>query len=147
MTLDCGTKEHLEKLIDELAKKGKQSRINLSLGLTTPSLSVVPGTDDLPRGARFADGVLVPVPHDHLVGTEEIMKRGHQEMDQPGERNQQQDGEGADDVQLDDDRQGRDGGDLRVKLEDRPQVGGQVGCKPGGTPAITKRHPAAKDDL
>lgn len=43
MTLDCGTKDHLGRLIDELAEKGKQSRISLSLGLTTPSLTVVPG--------------------------------------------------------------------------------------------------------
>ena len=43
MTLDAGTQEHLPRLIDELHRLHKHSRIRLSLGLTTPSLSVAPG--------------------------------------------------------------------------------------------------------
>lgn len=43
MTLDAGTKDHLARLLDELDGLGKNSRIHLSLGLTTPSLSVAPG--------------------------------------------------------------------------------------------------------
>ncbi|MHB8913473.1 MAG: radical SAM protein [Minisyncoccota bacterium] len=43
MTLDAGTKDHLARLIDELDAFGNNSRIHLSLGLTTPSLSVTPG--------------------------------------------------------------------------------------------------------
>lgn len=43
LTLDSGTKDHLCRLIDELDGLGEHSRIHLSLGLTTPSISVVPG--------------------------------------------------------------------------------------------------------
>lgn len=43
MTLDVGTRDHLRQLIDELDAFGCHSRIRLSLGLTTPSLSVTPG--------------------------------------------------------------------------------------------------------
>lgn len=43
MTLDFGTKDHLVRLLDELDSLGKNSRIHLSLGLTTPSLSVALG--------------------------------------------------------------------------------------------------------
>jgi len=43
MTLDVGTKDHLVSLLDELDSLGKHSRIHLSLGLTTPSLSVALG--------------------------------------------------------------------------------------------------------
>ncbi len=43
LTLDTGTKNHLARLIDELDALGRHSRIRLSLGLTTPSLSVTPG--------------------------------------------------------------------------------------------------------
>lgn len=43
LTLDSGTKDHLSRLIDELDAFGKHERIRLSLGLTTPSLSVAPG--------------------------------------------------------------------------------------------------------
>lgn len=39
MTLDAGTKDHLVRLADELDALGNNSRIHLSLGLTTPSLS------------------------------------------------------------------------------------------------------------
>lgn len=39
MTLDAGTKDHLVRLVDELDSLGNHSRIHLSLGLTTPSLS------------------------------------------------------------------------------------------------------------
>lgn len=43
MTLDDGTKDHLIRLLDELAGLENHSRIHLSLGLTTPSFSVTPG--------------------------------------------------------------------------------------------------------
>lgn len=43
MTLDAGTKDHLVRLLDELDNFGKHSRIHLSLGLTTPSLSIALG--------------------------------------------------------------------------------------------------------
>ncbi len=43
MTLDAGTKDHVTRLLDELSGFEKNSRIHLSLGLTTPSLSVTPG--------------------------------------------------------------------------------------------------------
>jgi len=43
MTLDVGTKDHLARLLDELDSLGKHLRIHLSLGLTTPSLSVALG--------------------------------------------------------------------------------------------------------
>ncbi len=42
MTLDWGTKDHLIRFLDELDSIKKHSRIHLSLGLTTPSLSVIP---------------------------------------------------------------------------------------------------------
>lgn len=43
LTLDVDTRDHLPRLLDELDGLGAHSRIKLSLGLTTPSLSVTPG--------------------------------------------------------------------------------------------------------
>lgn len=90
MTLDAGTKDHLVRLLDELDGLEKHSRIHLSLGLTTPSLSVALGRmtqDQLADAAlstwRYAKAKGFEIPYEFTAGPLCVATAKHAAVLQP----------------------------------------------------------------